>query len=58
MFALSFQAFVATGTNLQLVFNPVMNGYNVPDLGRECDFDKEMGKVGTILINFLHFEGM
>lgn len=40
-----FQAFVATGTNLQLVFNPVMNGYNVPDLGRECDFDKEMGKV-------------
>ncbi|XP_059473776.1 protein big brother-like [Neocloeon triangulifer] len=38
-------SFVATGTNLQLVFNPVMNGYTVSDLGRECDFDKEMGKV-------------
>ncbi|XP_065352656.1 protein big brother-like [Cloeon dipterum] len=38
-------AFVATGTNLQLVFNPVINGYAVPDLGRECDFDKEIGKV-------------
>jgi len=45
------QAFVATGTNLQLVFNPVMNGYNVPDLGRECDFDKEMGKVRKKSLN-------
>ncbi|KAH8020171.1 hypothetical protein HPB51_025332 [Rhipicephalus microplus] len=35
-----FQAFVATGTNLQLVFSPCHNGY--VDC---CDFDKERGKV-------------
>ncbi|CAN8001618.1 unnamed protein product, partial [Ixodes pacificus] len=33
-------AFVATGTNLQLVFSPCHNGY--VDC---CDFDKEHGKV-------------
>lgn len=35
-------AFAATGTNLQLVFNPPTNGY-MPE--RECDFEKEAGKV-------------
>ncbi|EEC18672.1 protein big brother, putative, partial [Ixodes scapularis] len=34
------RAFVATGTNLQLVFSPCHNGY--VDC---CDFDKEHGKV-------------
>ncbi|XP_049800454.1 protein big brother isoform X1 [Schistocerca nitens] len=38
-------AFVATGTNIQLVFNPSTNGYSTADPGRECDFDKEHGKV-------------
>ncbi|XP_063229683.1 protein big brother-like isoform X2 [Bacillus rossius redtenbacheri] len=38
-------AFVATGTNIQLVFNPSTNGYSAADPGRECDFDKEHGKV-------------
>lgn len=33
-------AFVATGTNLQLVFSPCHNGYV-----DSCDFDKEHGKV-------------
>ncbi|XP_023236356.1 protein big brother-like [Centruroides vittatus] len=33
-------AFVATGTNLQLVFSPCTNGYS-----EGCDFDKEQGKV-------------
>ncbi|KAJ9598003.1 hypothetical protein L9F63_026891, partial [Diploptera punctata] len=37
-------AFVATGTNIQLVFNPSTNGYSTADHGRECDFDKEHGK--------------
>ncbi|RWS10503.1 protein big brother-like protein, partial [Dinothrombium tinctorium] len=32
-------AFITTGTNLQLVFNPCVNGYN-----DSCDFDKEHGK--------------
>jgi hypothetical protein len=41
----SLQAFVATGTNIQLVFNPSTNGYSTADHGRECDFDKEHGKV-------------
>jgi len=36
-------AFIATGTNLQLVFNPLSSGY--PTEHRECDFDKEQGKV-------------
>lgn len=40
-------AFVASGTNLQLVFNPMQPPYT-PD--RDCDFDKEHGKVRTILI--------
>lgn len=35
-------AFAATGTNLQLVFAPPTTAY-MPD--RECDFDKEQGKV-------------
>lgn len=47
-FFVEFQAFIATGTNLQLVFNPVANGY-LTDM-RDCDFDKEHGKVRT---NFL-----
>ncbi|KAK7793726.1 hypothetical protein R5R35_007880 [Gryllus longicercus] len=38
-------AFVATGTNIQLVFNPSANGYSMADPTRECDFDKEHGKV-------------
>ena len=36
-------AFAATGTNLQLVFTPPTTGY-MPD--KECDFEKEPGKVG------------
>ncbi|KAL0274325.1 UNVERIFIED_CONTAM: hypothetical protein PYX00_006776 [Menopon gallinae] len=43
-------AFVATGTNIQLVFNPASNGYSTVDLGRECDFDKEHGKVSQLVI--------
>lgn len=39
-------AFAATGTNLQLVFTPPASGY-IPD--KECDFDKEPGKVSIIL---------
>lgn len=37
-------AFTATGTNLQLVFAPPTTGY-MSD--KECDFDKEQGKVST-----------
>jgi hypothetical protein len=44
------QAFVATGTNIQLVFNPSTNGYSTADHGRECDFDKEHGKVSRVEI--------
>lgn len=33
-------AFVATGTNLQLIFGPCSNGYS-----EGCDFDREQGKV-------------
>lgn len=36
------QAFVSTGTNMSLVFNPCSNGYT-GDGG--CDFDKDHGKV-------------
>lgn len=36
-------AFAATGTNLQLVFTPVASGFGGDP--RECDFDKEHGKV-------------
>ncbi|KAH7983993.1 hypothetical protein HPB52_016034 [Rhipicephalus sanguineus] len=36
-------AFVATGTNLQLVFSPCHNGY--VDC---CDFDKERGKIAYV----------
>lgn len=44
-------AFVASGTNLQIVFNANQNPY-IPD--KECDFDKEHGKVSiNILID--HF---
>lgn len=35
-------AFVASGTNLQLVFNANQGPYTQE---RECDFDKEHGKV-------------
>ena len=38
------QAIVATGTNLQLVFGPGTWGFN-SDASRDCDFDKEPGKV-------------
>jgi hypothetical protein len=44
------QAFVATGTNIQLVFNPSTNGYSTADHGRECDFDKEHGKVSATAV--------
>ncbi|KAF6214631.1 hypothetical protein GE061_009374 [Apolygus lucorum] len=37
-------AFVATGTNMQLVFTPSTNGYHLSG-NRDCDFDKEHGKV-------------
>ncbi|CAG2161529.1 unnamed protein product [Oppiella nova] len=42
-------AFIATGTNLQLVFSPCANGYS-----EGCDFDKEQGKVhikSTMIMN-------
>jgi len=42
-------AFVATGTNFQLVFSPCTNGYS-----EGCDFDKEQGKVhmkSTFIMN-------
>lgn len=35
-------AFIATGTNIQLVFAPASNSYMQ---NRECDFDKEPGKI-------------
>ena len=35
---------MATGTNFQLVFGPGTWGYN-SDASRDCDFDKEPGKV-------------
>lgn len=38
--------FVTSGTNLQLIFNPSFHPYNND---RECDFDKEIGKVRNIL---------
>ena len=38
------QAIVATGTNFQLVFTPGVRGFSA-DPNRECDFDKEPGKV-------------
>lgn len=41
-----FQAFVSTGTNLQLIFNPCANSYTGTDY---CDFDKEKGKVSWTL---------
>ncbi|KAH1024025.1 hypothetical protein HUJ05_003591 [Dendroctonus ponderosae] len=34
-------AFSATGTNLQLVFNPLNQGY----MSDQCDFEKEPGKL-------------
>ncbi|KAF7275538.1 hypothetical protein GWI33_011618 [Rhynchophorus ferrugineus] len=39
-------AFSATGTNLQLVFDPPSTGY-ISD--NQCDFQKEQGKVSTPL---------
>jgi hypothetical protein len=38
-------AFVATGINLQLVFNP---NHSIYGHERECDFDKEHGKVSRL----------
>lgn len=38
-------AFAATGTNLQLMFSPPTTGY-MND--KECDFDKEPGKVSSL----------
>uniref|UniRef100_T1JHP7 Core-binding factor subunit beta n=1 Tax=Strigamia maritima TaxID=126957 RepID=T1JHP7_STRMM len=39
-------AFIASGTNLQLMFRPCVNGYNTLDPeAKEVDFDKEQGKV-------------
>lgn len=39
-------AFVATGTNIQLVFHAGTNGYSTHgEHGRDCDFEKEHGKV-------------
>ncbi len=38
------QAIVATGTNFQLVFGPGTWGFS-SDANRDCDFDKEPGKV-------------
>jgi len=35
---------VATGTNFQLVFGPGTWGFS-SDANRDCDFDKEPGKV-------------
>ncbi|KAL1124143.1 hypothetical protein AAG570_001913 [Ranatra chinensis] len=42
-------AFVATGTNMQLVFTPSTNGYHLPG-NRDCDFEKEHGKVESNLV--------
>lgn len=39
--------FVSSGTNLQLIFNPGFHPYSVVD--RECDFDKEIGKVSETI---------
>ena len=44
---------MATGTNIQLVFNPSTNGYSTADHGRECDFDKEHGKVSRTALSFI-----
>lgn len=54
-------SFATTGINVQLVFNPNHGLYHHPHhhhhhhpahlgLEKECDFDKEHGKVGTSLI--------
>lgn len=39
-------AFSATGTNLQLVFNPLNQGY----MSDQCDFEKEQGKVSHYIV--------
>lgn len=40
-------SFVASGTNVQLIFNPGYHHHHHPAyaIERECDFDKEIGKV-------------
>lgn len=43
--------FVTSGTNLQLIFNPSFHPYNND---RECDFDKEIGKVRYSFFNFIY----
>jgi hypothetical protein len=41
---------VATGTNFQLVFGPGTWGFS-SDANRDCDFDKEPGKVRLFFFN-------
>jgi hypothetical protein len=43
-------SFVASGSNLQLIFNPGFHHHHHPAylMERECDFDKEIGKVSSI----------
>lgn len=45
-------SFVASGTNVQLIFNPGYHHHHHPAyaIERECDFDKEIGKVSTVSI--------
>lgn len=50
-----FQAFVATGTNIQLVFHAGTNGYTHGEHGRDCDFEKEHGKVRSFLVRIVKF---
>lgn len=61
------QAFVATGTNIQLVFHTGTNGYTHGEHGRECDFEKEHGKVspfpppfsdGVLYVELLDADGI
>lgn len=42
---------MATGTNFQLVFGPGTWGFN-SDANRDCDFDKEPGKVRRFFFRF------
>jgi len=41
-------AFIATGTNVQLIFNPGYHPFHTA-MERECDFDKEHGKVSNFV---------
>jgi hypothetical protein len=44
---------VATGTNFQLVFGPGTWGFS-SDANRDCDFDKEPGKVRHTTLLFFY----